>query len=441
MIGSRQREFWWLLVLCVAVYLLGLPFGYPWLPVVIVLAVHALHSMANTRKLHRWLTGEGEEEIPDAGGLWGEIFHELFLHEKRSGGDKHRLSKLLSRFQEAAAVFPDGMVTLGPGDKIEWANPAACRLLGVTFPDDINRAVTNLIRNPEFVAYLKAEDYSKEITLPSPESPGTLTTLQIVPFGLESKLVLARDVTHVVNLEEMRTDFVANVSHEMRTPITVILGYLETLGKMSERGMLDADSLRQPLSTMNKQARRMDSLVRDLLTLARLETEPVLRDIQQVDVPAMLASLKEAAEILSGDNKHHITADIDPGLQINGKSGELHSLFSNLINNAVRYTPAGGDIHIRWGVNNQGQPVFSVRDTGPGIPRQHLPRLTERFYRVDADRSRASGGTGLGLAIVKHVIERHHGELIINSEPGRGSEFSAVFPRVSASQQEGEKVS
>lgn len=437
----KSSQLWSLLAICVLAFLIGLPFGYPLLPVVLVLLVFSLVAIGNAAKLHQWLTSKEDAPVPDAGGMWGEIFHELFLHERRSGGDKSRLARLLNRFQDAAEVFPDGMVTLGPGDKIEWANPAACQLLGVTFPDDYNRAVTNLIRDPDFVSYLQDDDYSREITIPSPESPGTLITMQIVPFGLESKLILARDVTHIVNLEEMRSDFVANVSHEMRTPITVICGYLETLANMLDREGLDRETLEKPLNTMYKQARRMDTLVRDLLTLARLETEPVLRDVKLVDVPSMLMSLKEAAEILSGDNKHKITTDIDQNLFVNGKAEELHSLFSNLINNAVRYTPPGGSVHIAWGENSQGQPVFAVRDTGQGIARQHLPRLTERFYRVDADRSRASGGTGLGLAIVKHIIERHHGDLHISSEPGKGSEFSAVFPRVSASHQGDEKAS
>ncbi len=425
----QHREIWYLLMTLALALLLGIAIGIPFLFVAVVLTAYAVQHLRNVRKLHTWLTVEQSPEVPEAHGLWGDIFHELFLREKQRSADKYRLASMLSRFQEAANVFPDGMVIMTSEDKIEWANPTARDMMGIAIPKDVGRPITNLFRHPDFFSYLKKEDYSKELTLPSQERSESIITVQVIPFGFGRKLLIARDVTHVVNLEEMRSTFVANVSHELRTPVTVICGYLETINDMPE---LSKEILAQPITTMYSQARRMDQLVRDLLALARLETEPVHKEKANIDIAAMLASLRESALLLGGSKQQNIVVDADRELMLFGRRDELQSLFSNLINNAVRYTQAGGIIHVLWYKLETGEPVFTVQDNGPGIAAEHIPHLTERFYRVNADRSRETGGTGLGLAIVKHVLERHGGELRISSTPGKGSEFTCIFPALSA---------
>jgi len=249
-------------------------------------------------------------------------------------------------------------------------------------------------------------------------------SLQIVPFGVRLKLVMARDITRLHRLEQMRRVFVANVSHELRTPVTVLSGYIETLRDMD---YVRPEDLKKHLGTMHEQALRMQRLVDDLLMLSRLETAPPNRKEEVVDVPALLVGLKEQADVLSGDARHKITLDAAPNLQLRGSRDELHSAFMNLVNNALRYTPSGGAIQLRWHGDGDGA-KFSVTDSGEGIAAQHLPHLTERFYRVDSARSRASGGTGLGLSIVKHVLLRHNAQLDIQSELGRGSTFTCEFP-------------
>lgn len=422
----NHREVWQILILSVTGFLLGLIFGQPFLLVSVVLLIFLIRHFRNIKKFYQWLLNGDLTRIPESKGIWGDIFNELFIREKKSGGDRSRLTGMLNQFQEAAAVFPDGMLTLSRNNKIEWANPTACSLLGISFPEDFGQAISNLIRHPEFISYLDMDDHSREITIPSPEKNDRIITIQLIPFGEGKKLLIVRDITHVVKLEEMRTNFIGNVSHELRTPITVICGYLETLSDMEN---ISAAQLKKPLLTMYLQAKRMDNLVRDLLALSKLETEPVTKERKIVDVPSMLVSIKESAQLLSGSREHELIFEIDEDLQILGKHEELHSLFSNLVNNAVRYTQAKGVIQVSWYLDKNDQPVFRVKDNGPGIAAEHIPHITERFYRVDADRSRETGGTGLGLAIVKHVLERHEGQLKVRSKLGQGTEFECIFPQ------------
>jgi two-component system phosphate regulon sensor histidine kinase PhoR len=320
--------------------------------------------------------------------------------------------------------MPDAMVIVSENDEIEWANPSAAVLLGIHFSRDTGMRLGNLIRDPEFTEYLHRHEFSEPLELPSPANPELTAALQIIPFGSRQKLLLGHDITRLVRLEQMRRTFVANVSHEMRTPLTVLTGFLETLRDMK---FVRPEDLSKHLETMHEQATRIQRLVDDLLTLSRLETAPPRRHDEAVDAPALLAALKEQAELLSGAARHRLTLDAQPGLRLLGSREELHSAFSNLINNAVRYTPAGGAIELRWWADADGA-KFAVRDTGDGIAPEHIPHLTERFYRVDTARSRASGGTGLGLSIVKHVLLRHDARLDIQSEIGKGSVFTCVFP-------------
>ena len=319
--------------------------------------------------------------------------------------------------------MPDGVVILSQHNFIEWVNPIASSLLGISYPKDSGQKINNLIRHPDFQHYLRKNNYSKTITFPAPDNVDKTLTIQIIPFGYKQKMIFCRDITHISKLEEMRTIFVSNVSHEMRSPLTVLSGYLEMF---SDKPPADEKSFKLAISNMYQQAMRMQRLVTDLLALSKMETAPV-EHTALVDIYTLLIALKENAEVLAKDKQHTITLKADQELNLRGNSDELHSLFSNLINNAVRYTPEHGNITISW-QKLHDEAVFSVSDDGPGIASQHIPHLTERFYRADVDRSRESGGTGLGLAIVKYAIERHDGRLEIRSTLGKGTTFTCYFP-------------
>jgi len=418
------REIWILAGIAGVSLLFGSLTRHPFLVASIGFGLYIALTLRHLQRLHRWLRHRKDTEVPEAGGLWGEVFDELRWMEKETARHEARLTELLTRFQDAASAMPDAVIILSQDGDIEWANPVAEKLLGIHYPRDAGMRIGNLLRDPDFVQYLHNGEYAEPIEIASPENPELHVAIQITPYGSSQKLVIGRDVTRLARLEKMRRHFVANVSHELRTPLTVLGGYVETLSQMDQ---IRVEDLKKHLATMQEQSARMSRLVDDLLTLSRLETAPPRMHDATVDVPALLASLKEQAAILSGANRHIITLEADPLLRLLGSREELHSAFSNLINNAVRYTPAGGSIRLRWHTDNGGA-RFSVTDTGDGIAPEHLPYLTERFYRVDTARSRASGGTGLGLSIAKHVLLRHDAQLQIESELGRGSTFSCVFP-------------
>lgn len=421
---SLWREIWTLAGIALASLVLGAITGRYFIVAAIGFGLYIAATLRHLYRLHQWLRHRDGREIPDAGGLWGDVFNEFRKLVKQSGQREDQLTDMLTRFQSAAAAMPDGVVIVSESDEIEWANPSAATLLGIHFPRDTGMRLGNLLRDPELAEYLERHELAEPLELPSPANAELTVALQIIPFGSHRKLLLARDITRLVRLEQMRRIFVANVSHEMRTPLTVLTGFLETLRDMKH---VRPEELAKHMNTMYDQATRMQRLVDDLLMLSRLETAPPRRHDEVVDVPALLAGLKEQAELLSGEARHRITLEAQPGLRLLGSREELHSAFSNLINNAVRYTPAGGEIALRWWADADGA-RFSVRDTGEGIAPEHIPHLTERFYRVDTARSRASGGTGLGLSIVKHVLLRHDARLDIESEIGKGSTFICAFP-------------
>jgi two-component system phosphate regulon sensor histidine kinase PhoR len=421
---SLWREVWILFWIALGSLLLGLISGRYFIAAAIGFAVYVAIQLRHLNNLHKWLLNRGQVEIPEAEGLWGDVFNEIRKLMKQTERRQDELTGMIERFQSAASAMPDAVVIISDRDDIEWANRKAARLLGIHYPRDFGMRLGNLLRDPEFTRYMETGDFSEPLEVRSPANTDNTIAIQIIPFGARQKLMLARDITRLQRLEQMRRHFVANVSHELRTPITVLAGFIETL-----RGVpsIKTEDLRKYLATMQEQSTRMQRLVDDLLTLSKLETAPPHRREETVDVPALLAGLKEQGEILSGEAKHRITLEVDGDLKLLGSREELHSAFSNLINNAVRYTPPGGFIHLRWWAN--GDSVrFSVTDSGEGIAREHIPYLTERFYRVDTARSRASGGTGLGLSIVKHVLARHDAQLTIESEVGRGSTFTCVFP-------------
>jgi two-component system phosphate regulon sensor histidine kinase PhoR len=334
-----------------------------------------------------------------------------------------RLTGTLERLQEAAGALPDGVVMLNAGDQIEWCNPSAERLLGLSLPQDLGQPVSYLVRQSEFAAYLSARNYTEPLALKSARNPEISLELQLVPFGEEQKLLICRNVSHLEKIETMRRDFVANVSHELRTPLTVVGGFIETLKDIE--GAVP-DNLRHYFDLMEEQTSRMHNLVEDLLTLSQLESSQHLLQEDIIDISALVETVRQEGEALSA-GRHTVLVDgVDRGLRLRGSQKELHSAFGNLVANAIRYTPQGGEIRLTWQLRD-GRAVFDVQDTGIGIEPQHIARLTERFYRVDRSRSRETGGTGLGLSIVKHILTRHQGHLEITSEYGKGSTFSAVF--------------
>jgi two-component system phosphate regulon sensor histidine kinase PhoR len=424
MYQSWKHDAWFLAGLLAVALVVGAILGHPYKAVILVLAFYLLSMLWHLVQLHRWLKTQHPDDIPEASGMWGDVFDRIRVLSKKTKQREDQLTGMLARFQSASAATPDAMIILTEKDEIEWANPAAERLFGIAYPHDHGLRMLNLVRDPDFIAYLHKGDFSDVMDMPSPKDLLKSLSVQIIPFGSSQRLMIGRDVTRLANLEKMRRNFVANISHELRTPLTVVAGYLETLRDMKRPS--DED-LKKYLSTMHEQAIRMQRLVDDLLTLSKIETAPPLRNETAVDIPAMLAGLKETAEILSGERRHDIRVDATPGLKLLGNEEELRSALSNLVNNAVRYTPARGTIRLWWRASDDGA-RFSVVDTGEGIEAEHIPHLTERFYRVDNARSRATGGTGLGLSIVKHILLRHNSHLIIESEIGKGSIFTCVFP-------------
>ena len=386
---------------------------------VAVLAI--LDTLRGYRLIH-WLRGSQESQAPRDTGFWGEIGYRVErsvrTHERETAQERIRLSQFLS----AIEASPNGVILLDSGDQIEWCNATAADHFGLDPQRDIRQRVTNLVRAPTFVAYLQAGEFSEPVRFPGPRRDAMLSVL-IRRYGEDMKIVLSQDVTSHERSEAMRRDFVANVSHEIRTPLTVLTGFIETMSSLPltevERGRV--------LDLMMQQARRMGTLVNDLLTLAQLEGSPRPTAERWIDIGTLMAQVETEAKALSA-GCHRFSFSGGAGLQIAGAEPELLSAITNLVTNAVRYTPQNGSIDVVWRTRADGSGELSVADTGPGVAREHLPRLTERFYRVDGSRSRDTGGTGLGLSIVKHVVQRHGGELDIRSELGKGSSFRLIFP-------------
>jgi two-component system phosphate regulon sensor histidine kinase PhoR len=419
------REVWILAAIAFASLIGGAFTDHYFLAAAVGFGLYIVLHLRQLVALSRWLTNRDTRDIPEAEGLWGDVFNEIRKLMRQSGERQDQLAYMVDRLQSAATAMPDAVVILSQRGEIEWANTAARSLLGIEHPRDLGVRLSNLLRDPALVEYLEQDEESEPIEMDSPENSERRVAIQVIPYGANQRLVIARDITRLARLEQMRRTFVANVSHELRTPITVLAGYVETLSHMEK---IRPEDLKKHLATMEEQATRMQRLVDDLLTLSRLETEAPRRHDEIVDVPALLAGLKEQAEMLSGEARHAITLEADVALRLRGSREELHSAFMNLINNAVRYTPAGGRIALAWRADAGGGVRFEVADTGEGIEAEHIPRLTERFYRVDTARSRASGGTGLGLSIVKHVLMRHDAHLDVESEVGVGSTFICIFP-------------
>ena len=389
----------------------------------LILLLGNLFHLNSLSRLTRWLVRTDGALAPEVSGSWEQLSAALYRMVRGAKKSQDRLNLVLDRFQQAAAAMPDGFIILDHQGTIDWCNPTAARHFGLALEQDRGTAISYLVRQPDFAAYLSSQNYTEPLVMRGTRSQDMVLAIQLVPYGNEQRLIMSRDITQWDKAENARRDFVANVSHEMRTPITVLSGFLETLSDMKK---IDSSLLRRSIDLMRSETARMQHLVEDLLTLSQLENGPPLVDSSTVNVVDLIHDLEQEAKRLSL-GKHQISGEIRIHTQLRGSLHELRSAFSNLVSNAVRYTPAGGKIVLTWA--NEGiLPAFAVTDTGRGIAAEHIPRLTERFYRVDRSRSRESGGTGLGLAIVKHILNRHQAQLDITSELDKGSRFAAIFP-------------
>jgi len=404
----------------------GLAAGAPGYGLAGGLAVVVLWQLRQLRRLLTWLRNDKHNAAPDAPGVYEELCAEIDRLRERHKKRKKKLASYLKQFQQATTALPDATLVLGPENEIRWANAAAAQYLDIRWPQDNGQRLNHLLRAPELLVLLEEDGgIHRSIEIPSPVDASVQLTLQIVPYGNKERLFVARDVTRLHRLNQIRSDFVANVSHELRTPLTVFSGYLESLAV--DRENAPAHWL-PAIDQLRSQAKRMQQVISELLALSRLEQEDVTAEDDVVAVPSILNAIVAEAQELSAERKHVFRLGIDASLALRGSTLELQSAFSNVIFNAVQYTPARGVITVTWQAGEDGGARLAVKDTGIGIAPQHIERLTERFYRVDMSRSRDSGGTGLGLAIVKHVLTRHGGSLQVESVPEEGSTFTCHFP-------------
>jgi two-component system phosphate regulon sensor histidine kinase PhoR len=384
-----------------------------------------VHHLWHLGKLAAWATADIDAPVPHGRGAWEAVFTGLHRRVRLRAARQRDLSVVLERFRLAAEAVPDGMVVIDQEGRIRWANRRAIAHLGLDLERDRGQPLTNLARQPAFIEYLGGTDFSHPIVVESQRSPGATLEIQVVPFGTEERLVVSRDVSRIEAVARMRRDFIANISHELKTPLTVVSGFVETLQDLE----LEPRQRERYLRLMQDQARNMHRLVDDLLTLSALESEQTAPPETALPLaPLLLERTADARALSSG--RHAIDVDLADAaaVSLRGARDELASAVGNLLSNAIRYTAPGGAVRLSWRAAADGTGAIVVSDNGIGIAAEHLPRLTERFYRVDRSRSRATGGTGLGLAIVKHVLLRHQCELEIASEPGKGSEFRIRIP-------------
>lgn len=375
-------------------------------------------------RFYRWLAATRSRPAPRAFGIWGELSYVVETERRRHQQAQQRLTTLLDQYRASTAALPDGIVVLNRTGCITWFNAAAADLLGLRMPHDIGQRLVNLVRHPDFTAYAQGHSSGETVAIPAPGTTSRELLMHLIPYGDGQSLLIARDISESKRIEQIRRDFVANASHELRTPLTVLQGYL---GMMNEdAGNRSLQAWREPLVDMVRQAARMERIVADMLALARLEDGPSAGEKESlIDTDMLVRRLGDDARAAS--KEHMILVASTPGLALHGRGGEIESAFANLIQNAIKHTPPGTTVRVRWESADDGA-EFEVRDDGPGIDASHIPRLTERFYRVDESRSRAAGGTGLGLAIVKHVLERHDAKLDVHSQPGAGTSFTCRFP-------------
>ncbi|ANN68860.1 phosphate regulon sensor histidine kinase PhoR [Bordetella bronchialis] len=413
----------WALLAALAQWLFGDPAG--WLAMCVALAATLLARSARLQRVSQWARNP-ESAPPAAVGPWDDILAPLYRYVRGQARQLAESRDAMQGMLAAAQALPDGAVTLNQDLQIDWCNRVARQHLGLRLPADRGANLLNLVRAPEFIEYSRQDDWPEPILVRmAVGSQERLLMMQLTAYARDQRLLITRDVTQIEKLETTRRDFVANVSHELRTPLTVLAGFLETMREMPDEA-LSREQRGQYLTMMHEQAQRMQAIVADLLTLSTLESSPNAEP-HRVRMATLLQTARQQTEALSS-GRHTLVWRLDEGVDLLGAESELSSAVSNLLTNAVRYTPEGGTITVRWERLPEGGARYSVQDTGIGIAARHIPRLTERFYRVDRGRSRAVGGTGLGLAITKHIAMRHDAELSIASEVGKGSTFVLVFP-------------
>jgi two-component system, OmpR family, phosphate regulon sensor histidine kinase PhoR len=423
---GEQRVWWFTTVRLAGTVLVGVvggwAFGHVTTGLAIALAGHLSWQLINLFRLDWWIRHRSFADPPEFGGVWGEVVTQVVRLHRRKRYHKQRFVKLVRQIQRSTAALPDGVVILNSLREITWFNRTAGKLLNLRGSADYGLRIDNLLRQPQFARYIEAGDYANGVILQPDVGHDNYLSLQLVPYGEGQHLLLVRDVSRQMRLENMRKDFVANASHELRSPLSVVAGYLETLG---HDPALHED-LQAPVAEMRRQASRMTSIIQDLLALSKLEESDETVSGDYIDVAALLAVLRKDV-IARPVHPREVRVKIESTAMLRGDEPEIHSAFSNLVDNAAKYTPPEGSIEMRWWVDDDGG-HFSVTDTGIGIQSEHIPRLTERFYRVDAGRARATGGSGLGLAIVKHVLQRHGATLDVKSSLGSGSTFTCHFP-------------
>ncbi|MDD5413006.1 MAG: phosphate regulon sensor histidine kinase PhoR [Methylobacter sp.] len=419
--GIWQKEIITILLLFFVVLIVGGMTGL-FLPLLLLLTLFILiRHIYQIIRFEKWISMGGRGKYPKTTGVWEEIYYHVYRIKKNEKKRKKKLGKMIDQFRQSTEALPDAAVVLGAHDEIEWANKAAREVLGLKQSDKGQR-IPNLIRFPEFIHYLKSRNYSEAVILPSPVDSRITLAVRIVTYGAGLRLLLAQDVTQLKKMERMRKDFVANVSHELRTPLTVLKGYLETLQDMDDR---KSPLLTNSFQQMQGQTERMQHLVDDLLLLTRLETQQ--RQAQCINVPALLSQICKEGDTLENASNRRIELTLETDVHILGEEHELRSAFTNLLGNALKYSPEDSVVKVRW-YQAIDDIVLDVEDQGEGIAAADIPRVTERFYRSEVKRNKKVSGTGLGLAIVKHVLMRHDARLNIVSELGKGSCFSCHFP-------------
>lgn len=417
---SWKRLVFELILCCIPALILGAIFGYlPWFLLVAVTGLLVWHFW-NLLRLSWWLWVDRSMTPPPGSGSWEPLLYGLHQMQMRNKKRRRELGSLIKRFRSGAESLPDAVVLTTEEGAMFWCNGLAQQMLNLRWPDDNGQNILNLLRYPEFSRYLKTRDFTKPLNLVL--NTGRHLEIRVMPYTDKQLLLVARDVTQMHQLEGARRNFFANVSHELRTPLTVLQGYLE----MMQEQTLEGAPREKALHTMREQTQRMEGLVRQLLTLSRIEAAPLAALNERIDVPMMLRVVEREAQTLS-QKKHTLHFEIDDSLTVLGSEEQLRSAMSNLVYNAVNHTPEGTTIIVRWQRAPHGA-LFSVEDDGPGIAPEHIPRLTERFYRVDKARSRQTGGSGLGLAIVKHAVNHHESRLDIESQPGKVTRFSFLLP-------------
>ncbi len=418
--AAWKKELGWTLLLLMGVALIGSIIGL-FIPLLFLLIIGMLvWQVIQINRFERWISKGGRGKYPKAKGIWEDIYYHVYQIKKSEKKRKKKLGKIIDQFRKSTDALPDAAVVLGEEDEIEWANTAAKNVLGLQ-PSDRGQRIPNLIRFPIFVRYLKSGNFNETIIMPSPTNSHIILAVRVVSYGAGLRLLLAQDVTQLRKMEQMRKDFVANVSHELRTPLTVLKGYLETLQELDEPlSPLLSHSFQQ----MQEQTERMQYLVDDLLLLSNLETQP--KKTHCVDLPALLIKIcKESENLLHSAGRIELT--LETNAHIVGDEQELRSAFSNLLGNALKYSPKESKVQVCWH-QTPANLVLDIIDMGEGIAESEIPRITERFYRIDVRRINKVAGTGLGLAIVKHVLLRHDARLVITSELYKGSTFSCHFP-------------